>query len=222
MKNIIKYVSPVVLLLVVDFGFGPLKEIIPTQLMIAIGYVYYLHIGTDNKYLLIPLSASAAMLPIIEFLVTETTLFPSDFGYAFILPFAIVTGILYFKRFWQKEDKRDIISVIKLLAVFQLCIVYVIDLNLVEASNFIVGLVYASTRIFEREFFTLINAKIIIGVIILFSVFFIVLAQIQASNAVKELSKSKQKEEYMMGNFKLLEYKVDSLKGALEHCQSEE
>ncbi len=202
------YILPLVAFLVANDTWRNQTELfkpITTSLL----FVYYLFLENSNKQYLKEIAICIGFMPLIYLLPTSWQL---DGFFMGLL--AASAGSLYTLRFLKKPNRKSIIEILKLIAVILFCLSYVIaPKEFVGPANVSLGFVYLTTRVLQSPNQSKIMRNLLSALLILVTIFFIVFANIKASEAEKQSGLAYKKNE-------IAEEKTEELKAYKEHTDA--
>lgn len=232
--RLLKYILPLYVLPLLAFIVG--KNVWRNQpefvipLGTSIAFVYYLLLENPNKQYLKQIAICIGIMPLIYLLPSSWQL---DGFFMGLL--AACASALYTLRYLKKPNRNSILEILKLIAVILFCLTYVIaPKEFVAPANIAIGFVYFTTRVLQSPNQSNIMRNVISTLLILVSVFFVVFANIKASEAKKqtvlayekyqiaeekteELKAYKEKTEERLNS---IVSRMDSLQSQLLECQS--
>ncbi|MEP2025987.1 MAG: hypothetical protein ABJH98_02500 [Reichenbachiella sp.] len=198
------------------------------HIFIAVGYVYYLQLGTSNSKLVYPIGVFFGTSSILIGLVLTELITWNGVDYIVFLC-SIIGCLFYTYRYWKKTNKYDFLEVIKLLAVFQLTVIYCINWTNIPTAQFILALVYFVARFNQIENIGNMTRNVVSGFLILVCVFFVVFATIKANEAEKQTMLMNMSNNLNKEKLKELSKQIDNLtketatlKIDLRKCQSQD
>ncbi|MDW3211411.1 MAG: hypothetical protein R8N23_16190 [Reichenbachiella sp.] len=201
-------------------------EFVFNQLLLSGTIFLAFVIKNKNKQFLLASAISISLIPLCQLL----DFLPwKNFNLVFVgtIFTSILAASFYFLRFWNKSNKWSILELLKTLAVLQFVIAHSIGaLEYGRLSTLILGFIFLSTKSSQYEILSTMKRNLITGILTLICVFFIVLANIKASEAEKQTilanmnyTDAREQKESMNLRINELELKLDSIQKQLIKCQ---
>ncbi len=148
--NKLKYFLPLLLIFGVSISSGDnSQQEIYVNLLISMGYNYFLWTGTSNRKHLIPLGLSVALLPITEILIIQTSTLPINYFYPVMAVPASATIVFAYMRY--NDQGFVFYDFIKFMGVLQLSFTYLISFPGAGNANVILGIIYLTTRLINTS-----------------------------------------------------------------------
>jgi hypothetical protein len=222
------YLLPLIALLVIRSVWGNQPEFV-VPLGTSLAFIYYLLLDNPNKQYLKQIAVCIGLMPLLSILPSNWQL---DGFFMGLL--AASAGSFYTLRYFKKPNRNSILEIIKLVTVILFCVSYVIAEEFIGPANVSLGFVYLVTRVLQSPNQSKIMRNVISALLILVTIFFIVFANIKASEAEKSYGAARENQQLAKEKSEELDVfrkktderlnklmsRMDSLESQLSNCQS--